>query len=120
MSNDFKIKDVVLLDACLPGYFQGYSYPVYAVPLWHGITYRELKQALIEEYNQVELYHNGIIFDEEHYKDILDFINFAFLPVKNMDEVFFKYSDYDENFNEEELDENAYAYFGVKLDEGLK
>ena len=44
------MKKLVYLDCCFPDYFAGSSLPTLAVCIWHGITGRELKEAIINEY----------------------------------------------------------------------
>ncbi len=51
---DLKMKKLVYLDCCFPDYFIGSDLPTLAVCVWHGMTGRELKEAIIDEYNNMD------------------------------------------------------------------
>ena len=48
------MKKLVYLDCCYPDYFTGSDLPTLAVCVWHGMTGRELKEAIIDEYNNMD------------------------------------------------------------------
>ena len=55
METEKKFKEVAVLDVCPPDYFSGYCYAVLAVPLYHGITNKQvsdnIKQAVNNDYD---------------------------------------------------------------------
>lgn len=49
------------LDCCLPDYFQGGDYAeILAVPMWHGVTYREAYEAAKDEFHASSGYFDNV------------------------------------------------------------
>jgi len=56
------------LETCQPEYFRGHHLPVLQVPLWRGITYGELKDAL----HQKPFYDLGLDVSNEEFHNAVD------------------------------------------------
>jgi len=94
---------LIYLDTCLPGYFQGHSGHVYAVPVTCDSTYQTVLRDLMAEISNEEVFRAK----DSDYEAIAESARDIFSAC-NMDDVFQKHIESD---NEES--ESVYAYFGV-------
>lgn len=95
-------RELRYLDTCSSAYFQGFNGHVYAVPVSHGDTYRDILDGLMSAVNTEEIYG----FEDNYAKienDVRGFKHHA----KEMGKLDSIWIDLDEGT------EDCYAYFGV-------
>ena len=64
------MKDFHLLDHCLSDFFPGHHLPVFQIPVYGPMTYKEVAEALKDEYNQLsDLYES---YDEKEIEKALE------------------------------------------------
>ena len=97
------------LDACLPDYFQGYAKDngmCLAVPVWHGMTKKELAESLMDEWGS---YQDG----KEPYVTSDEFCALLDEFLANAPDVLFMHLDK----GEDEGATSVYAYFAYEWEE---
>lgn len=106
------------IDTCCPYYFEGSSYPVLAIMLWHGITYRQLYLAVIDEFESVDI---GLWekITKQAFKTALDECFHYTEQLNFWDNVFFTLdqSELDEDGEPLTEDYEIYAYFSIEVEE---
>jgi hypothetical protein len=106
------MKKLALLDICLPDYFSGYHLPVFAIPMYDGVTFEDVAKQIETEINVDYTYYitkDGITEKDE--KLIHQFVN-EYKSKGN--EVFYK--DENECIVEDQInydDQCPYAYFSI-------
>lgn len=102
------MKKLALLDICLPDYFSGYHLPVFAVPMYDGVTFEDVAKQIETEINVDYTYYitkDGITEKDE--KLIHQFVR-EYKSKGN--EVFYKDAD---DCVDADYDECPYAYFSI-------
>lgn len=96
--------NLILLDVCLPDYFQGYDGTVYAVPVDGTTTANDLKDLLYDDWNST---FSDMDITTDEFKKMVDiFIE----DVENKDVPIFP----DLEVADENDDESVYAYVGLQ------
>jgi hypothetical protein len=106
------MKKLALLDICHPEYFSGYHLPVFAIPMYDGVTFEDVAKQIETDINVDYTYYitkDGI--KEKDEKLIHQFVN-EYKSKGN--EVFYK--DENECIVEDQItydDDCPYAYFSI-------
>ena len=103
-----EFRELRYLDTCLPGYFQGFSGHVYAVPVSAEDTYKTVLEGLMRAVLDEEIYG----FEDNYAKienDVRGFIHHA----RETGKLNSPWSNFLEDG--EENSETCYAYFGVVM-----
>lgn len=109
------------LDTCYPDFFQGSTNPVLAVSVWHGMTYLDLYNAVMDDFRVTPHTELDDVTTAQFIAGLVD----CFHHIVNHDlwnDTFFTLDPSELDENDEPLNEDFYvvAYFSVELTDNLE